>query len=168
MIDCPYCGYANIKGSISCEECNTDLTHNDAEKSKRPISLSLLNKSIKDLEPSQPICIESYEKIRSAIRLMQENYFGCLLVVQKEKLVGILSERDLMYKVALHEKDVLDQEVHTIMTPDPVCLEDKDTVVFALNKMSVGGFRHIPILKNSKPIGMISIRDVLRYLCQNQ
>ncbi len=168
MIDCPYCGYANVKKAVSCEECNADLTHIDAKKSKKYISLSLLNKSIKDLEPSQPICIESYEKIRSAIKLMQENYFGCLLVVQKEKMIGILSERDLLYKVALREKEILDQEVHTIMTSNPICLEDKDTVVFALNKMSVGGFRHIPILKNSKPVGMISIRDVLRYLCQNQ
>jgi CBS domain-containing protein len=51
-----------------------------------------------------------------------------------------------------------------VMTPDPVSLSEDDTLAYAVNKMSVGGYRHIPITRDGKPVGIISVRDLLRYL----
>jgi CBS domain-containing protein len=50
------------------------------------------------------------------------------------------------------------------MTPSPETLTDEDSLAYAVNKMSVGGYRHIPLLRDGRAVGIISIRDVLGYL----
>ena len=62
------------------------------------------------------------------------------------------------------KKDLKDIPVSAIMTANPESLSSDDSVAYAVNRMSIGGYRHIPILKDGKPTGMISIRDVMRYL----
>lgn len=54
--------------------------------------------------------------------------------------------------------------VKSVMTPNPETLEPEDSIAFALNKMSVGGYRHIPIVDGAKPVGVLSVRDVVDFL----
>ena len=85
-------------------------------------------------------------------------------MVDGGKLVGILSERDLLVKVVGHHSDFSKLAVEPFMTPNPETVSTKDTLAFALHKMDGGGYRHLPVLKDGKPHGVISVRDMLRHI----
>jgi len=90
---------------------------------------------------------------------------GALLVVDAQgKLLGIFSERDLLTKVAGRAEPCADVPVQDLMTPRPEAVTTTDTMAFALHKMDVGGYRHLPVLHDGVPIGVISVRDMLRHI----
>jgi CBS domain-containing protein len=86
------------------------------------------------------------------------------MIVDNEKLVGIFSERDALMKLNIDAAKFLSRPIAQFMTADPVTLETNDKIAFALHKMNVGGYRHVPILFHGQLVGVISIRDILRYL----
>ena len=84
------------------------------------------------------------------------------------QLLGILTERDFLDKAA-GEPGFRDLPVSMYMTKGPETVSISDTVAFALSKMDAGGYRHLPVVSDGKPVGMISVRDILRHvtkLCQ--
>jgi CBS domain-containing protein len=100
--------------------------------------------------------------VREAIRVMREHRIGCVLVVEEERLVGIITERDLLLKV---EDADLGRPIQALMTPDPEVLTLDDPIVYALNKMSVGGFRHVPLVDDARrPVGIVSVKDIIDYI----
>jgi CBS domain-containing protein len=80
------------------------------------------------------------------------------------KLVGILSERDLLTKVAGVQESYTELPVQQVMTPRPETVSTKDTLAFALHKMDVGGYRHMPVVREGLPVGVISVRDIMRHI----
>jgi CBS domain-containing protein len=86
----------------------------------------------------------------------------CVLVVDDGRLVGIFTDRDAVLKVA--GRPVSARPIADYMTRDPVVLRHDDTIAVAINKMAVGGFRHIPILEHGRPTGVVTARDVFRHL----
>jgi CBS domain-containing protein len=93
---------------------------------------------------------------------MRENRVGCVLVVDGASLVGIVTERDLLMK--LQGAD-LDRSVDELMTRDPETLHPDDPIAYALNLMSDGGFRHVPLVDaQHRPVGVVSVKDVVNYL----
>jgi CBS domain-containing protein len=78
--------------------------------------------------------------------------------------VGIFSERDLLTKVAGTAVDYERQPVSQFMTSNPETIQATDRLAFALHKMDCGGYRHLPVIKDGRPLGMISVRDMLRYI----
>ncbi len=90
---------------------------------------------------------------------------GALLIVDDhQKLVGILTERDLLTKVVGYHAEYVHLPVEQFMTPDPEAVAVTDNLAFALHKMDIGGYRHLPVVKDGKPVGVISIRDMLRHI----
>ena len=90
---------------------------------------------------------------------------GCVLVCGKDgKIVGIASIRDILLKVAGLIKDPSKVPVKNIMTPNPECLDKDAQLSFALHKMSIGKFRHVPVIDNGVPLGVVSTRDLIEYL----
>lgn len=115
------------------------------------------------LQPA--ITCERHITVRQAIETMQRERIGCILVVEPPRLVGVFTERDVLTKVAAQAVNIDQQQVDTLMTPDPECLRRDNELVYALNQMSVGGYRHIPILdEQGWPIGVVSMRDIVDYL----
>lgn len=103
--------------------------------------------------------------IGEAIRLMQERSVGNVLVTRAGKLCGIVTERDLMMKVAGKIEDPELRPITSIMTANPEWLRKSDTIAFLLNKMYVGGYRHMPILDDeSRPLHTVSLRYILQYI----
>ena len=93
---------------------------------------------------------------------MREHRIGCVLVVQDERLVGIITERDLLLKL---DGTNLDRPIGDLMTPDPEVLTPDAPIVYALNKMSVGGFRHVPLVDElQRPVGIVSVKDIIDYI----
>jgi CBS domain-containing protein len=99
---------------------------------------------------------------------MTDEHIGCLCVVRDGVLSGILTERDIVARVAGPRRDPKTLKVEEVMTPDPEYLLSDDTVAFALNRMHVGGFRHVPLIdKQGKPTGVISVKDIVSHLARS-
>lgn len=123
---------------------------------------------VRDLSLGPPVTVSPDTTIRAAIAHMQDGSFGCVLVVSPEDgtLAGIFTERDLLVKIAGKKLDWDVQRVRDYMTADPETLCDTANLAFVLNRMTSGGFRHVPIVdKDCKPICVVSVRDVMRYIC---
>jgi len=84
---------------------------------------------------------------------------------QNPQLIGIFTDRDAVVKAAGKRLDAFD--VRDFMTPDPVVLRRDDTIAVAIHKMAVGEFRHIPIVDDGRPIGVVSAADVFRHLVRS-
>ena len=90
---------------------------------------------------------------------------GTVLVVDGDgRLVGIFSERDLLTKVAGLHADYRGLPVRDFMTPNPETVTADDPLAVALHKMDLGGYRHLPVVQVGKPVGMISVRDLMRHI----
>jgi CBS domain-containing protein len=92
---------------------------------------------------------------------MQLHRIGCV-TVEADRLVGILTERDLVLK--LGGRSLAGVRVSEVMTPDPVVLRGDDTIAVAIHKMALGGFRHIPLVSGGRATGIISARDLSHHL----
>jgi len=81
-----------------------------------------------------------------------------------EELVGIFTERDALFRINTDADELGDRPIANYMTPSPQTLEITDKIAFALHRMDVGGYRHIPVLTDGRVSGVISVRDILRYI----
>jgi CBS domain-containing protein len=96
-----------------------------------------------------------------ALRLLAEYGVGAMLVMEKDKLVGVISERDYTRKVALQGKNSKETTVADIMTRDVITVAPNTDTRACMALMSQNKIRHLPLVEGSKVIGMISIRDLL-------
>jgi CBS domain-containing protein len=125
----------------------------------------LMEDSISVLQPAQAISLPAEASVSEAVATMKERHVGCILVMERGQLAGIFSERDVLLKAVGSGRALEDIKLSEVMTPKPVTLSPEHSIRFALHEMAVGGFRHIPLLRNREPVGIISARDVIGYLC---
>lgn len=97
-----------------------------------------------------------------AIRLMSEMGIGALLVLEEGNLVGIISERDYTRKVILQNRSSLNTPVRDIMTSKVLYMAPEQTVDECMVLMSKHRIRHMPVMDNDKPVGVLSIKDVMK------
>ncbi len=97
-----------------------------------------------------------------AIKLMAEVKVGALLVLEDEQLVGIVSERDYARKVILESRSSRDTPVRDVMTNVVLTVTPEQSIDECLVLMSKHHIRHLPVAENGKPIGMLSVMDVVR------
>ncbi|MET3790446.1 CBS domain-containing protein [Aquamicrobium terrae] len=103
------------------------------------------------------------EKLGEAIRLLAEHRVGALVVTNTEgKIVGIISERDIVRVMASHGAAALDMAVRDSMTPKVKICNENHTVNEIMEIMTAGRFRHLPVEKDGKLHGIISIGDVVK------
>ena len=111
------------------------------------------------------VTIAPDQTLQEASHLLHEHNIGALLVTQRNtKLVGILSERDIVRQLSQKRDDWSSTPVKSVMTSDVVSGHLDDDLRAVMNVMDGKGFRHLPILDGEELIGMISIRDVIRAL----
>ena len=164
MIVCPYCGAENIEGEDFCGQCEHSLTDLSLPRPSMQVERGLLKDRIKVLAPKKPVSVSPETPIQDVLDRMTSESIGCVMVVEDDQLTGIFSERDALLKVSTDAEEMSDQSIASVMTPNPETLEENDKIAFALHRMHVGGYRHIPILANGRLTGVISIRDILAYL----
>ena len=166
MVVCPDCGYENIEGVDECAGCLQSLTPLSKPRPESELGQWLLRDPIDSLEPKQPVAVAPDARVGDVLRLMVDRHIGCVLVVQDAQLLGIFSERDALMRLNTRSHELKDRPIAEFMTEAPGTLEMNDKLAFAVHKMALGGYRHVPILAGGRPIGVISIRDILRYASQ--
>ncbi|CUH65971.1 Hypoxic response protein 1 [Thalassovita gelatinovora] len=98
--------------------------------------------------------------IQEAARLMAELNVGALAVLDGATLKGILSERDIVFRVVAQGLSLADTPVSTAMTADPVTIDIDDAVSEALIVRLGESFRHLPVLETGRVAGLLSYRDI--------
>jgi CBS domain-containing protein len=128
---------------------------------KKVLSVEVFERPIELLCTRPVTTLDVSATIADAAALMREHKFGSVLITERGKLCGIVTERDFLRKVdALSNRSITE-----IMTRDPESLQRHDSIAFAMNKMHVGGFRHVPIVADDgTPEHVISIRDLIAYV----
>lgn len=114
----------------------------------------------------QPLTVAAPDTtLVEAVKLMETNRVGCILVVEDEKLIGILTERDIIRKATGRGLHFSDLSIGDYMTHNPTCLRMDDPIAFALNRIYDRGYRHIPIVNDQgKALAFISSRDIINHL----
>lgn len=144
-----------------------DEAYDDADRhheQERKLGEALLAASIRTLDPHAAVTVPESTTIGEAVQIMLDRGIGALLVTRGDgSIAGIFTERDVMRRVAISGVDRT-HAVGEVMTPDPDTLGPHDGVAFALNRMVVEGYRHIPIVDGENPLGILSVRDVVRYI----
>lgn len=162
---CPNCGYDNLPGSEECGGCLQDLTQLDRPTAQDRIERSLMEDPVSVLNPRAPVMVRPTTTLQEAMRTMLDLNIGSLLVVDSDRrLLGIFSERDLLLKVAGLHTSYAELPVAQFMTQQPETVTATDPLAYALHKMDIGGYRHLPILKDGRPAGVISVRDLVRHI----
>ena len=166
MIVCPFCGSEVLEGADICDDCQHSHTDMSIPQPATPVERGLLKDRIKILKPKIPYTVAPETPVGDVLKSMIAESIGCVMVVQDGQLIGIFSERDSLLKLNADVKQHVERPISAFMTSDPVTLEAQDRIAFALHKMHVGGYRHVPIMTEGKLTGVISIRDILGYLAE--
>ena len=126
----------------------------------------LLAEPISTLQLGPAISVPLTATLAQAVEVMQTRHLGCVLVVDDAGVLkGIFTERDLLVKVAGRKLDWSVSRVGDYMTADPECLQSSDGLAWALNLMSIGGYRHVPLTDaGGCPTGVVSIKDIVGYI----
>jgi CBS domain-containing protein len=162
---CPVCGFDNLQGSDECENCGSDLRTSDIPSPSNEFEAELVRVPLASVAHQSALTIAPSATAADAVRQMQSAGAGCLIVEDGGQVRGILSERDLVMKLDGASVDGI--TVAQLMTPDPVVLRPDDSIAVAINKMAVGGFRHIPLVDNGTVSGIVSARDVFRHILKS-
>jgi CBS domain-containing protein len=114
------------------------------------------------IEQQEIVAVAPDTSVIEAVRLMKQRRIGALMVVEADRLVGILSERDVVFRVVAEELDAKTTRVVQVMTANPETIGPDKPFGHALHIMYEGGFRHLPVVDaDGRAIGMISARDAL-------
>jgi len=162
---CPNCGFDNLPGESECRRCMSDLTALDRPTPGDRVEFSLMRDTVGKLHPRPPVTLPQGSTVAQAVQTLTDHDVGAILIVdQAGTLLGIFSERDLLLKVAGHERPLTELCVDDFMTWRPQTVRPEDCLAFALHKMDIGGYRHLPVVRDGKPIGMLSVRDLIRHM----
>lgn len=135
----------------------------------RDVGATLLATPLAEVARLAPVTVPPDATVERALALMRARRVSAVMVVERRKarrLVGIFTERDLVNR-ALPARGWAKARIEKFMTPAPETLRAKDPVAYAVNKMSVGRFRHVPLVDAAgRPAGMITAGDLLEYLVE--
>ena len=120
-------------------------------------------KAILEQKGHDVVTLGPNEKLSEAVRLLAEHRIGALVITNGDrKIVGILSERDIVRTLAKRGHDALDDTVRSAMTPKVSICNENHTVNEVMEIMTRGRFRHLPVEKNGLLDGIVSIGDVVK------
>jgi CBS domain-containing protein len=162
MMLCPVCHFGNFPGDDTCANCGADLRASDVPEPAIGVHGRLLGVHLDELGAPAPEMIAVGTPVADALARMHDRGLDCLLVMDGPRLVGIFTDRDAVLKLA--GKRRRPAMIDGVMTRDPVVLRHDDPIAVAINKMAVGGFRHVPITDAGRPTGVVSARDVFRHI----
>ena len=167
MIICPHCDQENIPGADICEHCGNSLSDLNLPVPGTKVERSLMRDRVKMLTSMPALTVAPTTPVSEVLRLLNERHLGCVMVVENRKLVGVFTERDALLRLGAEAASLGARPVSEFMTPNPQTLRLDAKIAFAVQRMDLGGFRHVPVVsKDGEPLGVISVRDILDYLTE--
>lgn len=165
---CPSCGHENIEGMDRCENCMKPLRDLDVPRpdATRGLARSVMEDDLRKLETEETLTVSPKESATEVVRRMREAQTGCALVLEGDELVGIFTEHDVLCKMTGEKSSAVNVAVSELMSANPETLRETDSVASALNKMALGRYRHVPVLKDDGGYAVASIKQVLKYIAQ--
>lgn len=167
---CPYCGHDNMAGIDECECCEESLASLDgiASQVRSRFEKILMRDPLATLKPRDAVSVDEDTILIEAVGTMNKAKVGCVIVTATDgKLLGILTERDILFRAPFREKNFLTQPVKNLMTSPVETLREEMSIAFALHQMSVKRFRHTPILRKNGSLGLLTSRDLLNFLAHH-
>ncbi len=149
-----------------------DEAYSERERAEqRVFDSSLLQEPLESLRPQKPLIFAGSDSVTDAMRAMQRERRGCVLITTdgtgKSRLTGIFTERDVLYRIVDRGRNPRDLPLKDVMTTEPEALPVEASVAWVLNKMAVGGFRHVPVVDDmDRPAFVISVRDIVEFLVE--
>ena len=123
--------------------------------------------TILSVKGSNVVTIEPTATLAEASKLLAQHRIGAVLVTGAgERIVGIVSERDIVRALAVHGADALKLPLTDIMTRKVVTCSRADTIAELMERMTGGKFRHLPVLEDGRLVGIVSIGDVVKMRLQ--
>ena len=119
-------------------------------------------RSILDSKGHQVLSVEPDAKLAAAVEVLGERKIGAVLVMSEGRIEGILSERDIVRALSERGAGVLDESVSAVMTRKVVSCRESDTVAGIMEMMTLGKFRHLPVVEEGRVVGLISIGDIVK------
>ena len=137
----------------------------------RIFDASILRQPLSVLPQRSPLCFARDQFVSEAMHAMQKEHRGCVLVTETGReggtLAGIFTERDVLYRIIDRGRNPATLPLGEVMTRSPDALLSSATIAFVLNRMAVGGFRHVPVVdEDDRPVALISVRDVVEFLVE--
>ncbi len=148
----------------------TDEAYFDTDaRPARVFDARLLRQPLDILATRKPIVLSPHDSVTEAMRAMQREHRGCVLITSDgttdTPLLGIFTERDVLLKIVDRGRNPAVLPLAEVMTPDPECLVVSCSIAWVLNRMSAGGFRHVPAVDERRcPVSVVSVRDVVDFL----
>jgi len=127
----------------------------------------MIVKTILSAKGSDVISIEPTATLETAVRTLADHRIGALLVLGPDRrVIGILSERDIVRVLAEQGAGALNQPLSQVMTRKVVTCNSSETIGVIMERMTAGKFRHVPVVEQDQVIGVVSIGDVVKYRLQ--
>ena len=119
-------------------------------------------RSILDSKGHQVLSVEPDANLSAAVKILGGKKIGAVLVMSAGRIEGILSERDIVRVLSERGAAVLEEPVSGVMTRKVVSCRQSDTVAAIMEMMTLGKFRHLPVVEDGKVVGLISIGDIVK------
>ena len=146
-----------------------DEAYFDSRTTERSFDTRLLREPASVLTARKPLVFAREDTVTDAMRAMQGEHRGVVLVTQDgtpaTPVSGIFTERDVLFRIVDGGRNPATLGLGEVMTPEPECLFERQSIADALNMMSTGGFRHVPVVDDhNRPVFVISVKDVVQFL----
>ncbi|MEM6798650.1 MAG: CBS domain-containing protein [Planctomycetota bacterium] len=167
---CPYCGVEVLAGVDICDECHQPLTDLSVRVPAMSVEADLMRDTVSQIPTHPPVTFSPSATVREVLAAMIDQRIGCVLVAPDDRpnqLAGIFSERDALMRLNVEAPRWLGERIDRFMTPNPATIPTDAKIAFALHKMNHGGYRHLPLMEGDRPVSVISVRDLLRYLTEH-
>lgn len=123
----------------------------------------MIVKSILASKGGDVVIIEPTADLNAAVKMLAERHIGAVVVLgADDRVIGILSERDIVRALAERGSNALTEPVSQVMTREVKTCSEDDTIGGLMEQMTAGRFRHMPVVKQDKLIGIVSIGDVVK------
>ena len=144
----------------------------DASDRRRTFDAKLLQEPLTLLPSRPPLALSASATVKDAMQAMKRQHRGCVLITEdgtvRSPLIGIFTERDVLLKIIDSGRNPATVPLRDVMTCEPESLSIDAKFAWALNMMSVGGFRHLPVTDERRwPAFILSVRDIVEFLVES-
>src|ERR1700691_1369427 len=160
-----------LLSECACNEIGAALLIEDSREQRSRSFLGAIDfreatmtvRAILDTKGHQIQSVEPETKLSAAIRILAERKIGAVLAMSKGRIEGILSERDIVRVLGERGAAVLEEAVSAVMTRKVISCKQTDTVSALMEMMTMGKFRHLPVVEDGQGVGLISIGDIVKW-----